>query len=43
MLETVAFTEKMLDAGCSMLDKNKKHPYFIQHPEASIQHHVVTG
>jgi hypothetical protein len=34
----------MLDAGCSMLDKEKKGiPYFIQYPETSIQYHVVTS
>ena len=29
------------DTGCWMLDKEKNIHYFIQYPEARIQHHVT--
>jgi hypothetical protein len=32
----------ILDAGCSILDKEKRNPLKIQHPETSIQHHGAT-
>jgi hypothetical protein len=32
----------ILDTGCSILDKEKRNPLKIQHPETSIQHHRAT-